>query len=170
MAPDGQWVGFFDGDAMRSKRSRSPAGRRVTLTAMDGTAPRGATWGADDTIVYATPTRPPGCSVSRPPAATDGPHEARPCARRSRSLWPEFLPGGQRRCSSRSRRRTGLDNAQIAVLDLRTARDGAIRGGSHAHYVPTGHLVYGAAGTLRAVAFDLGRLGHGPPVPVSIRW
>jgi len=32
-----------------------------------------------------------------------------------------------------------------------------VRGGSHAHYVPSGHLVYAAAGTLRAVAFDLAR-------------
>ena len=42
-----------------------------------------------------------------------------------------------------------------------------MRGGSHAHYVTTGHLVYGAGGTLRAVAFDLARLEtRGTPVPV----
>jgi serine/threonine-protein kinase len=42
-----------------------------------------------------------------------------------------------------------------------------IRGGSHARYVPTGHLVYGVAGTLRAVAFDLRRREVvGTPVPV----
>jgi hypothetical protein len=39
--------------------------------------------------------------------------------------------------------------------------------GSHAHYVPTGHLVYGVAGTLRAVPFDLARLEVvGTPAPV----
>ena len=53
----------------------------------------------------------------------------------------------------------GIANAQIAMLDLRTGTSKVlIRGGSHAQYVPTGHLVYGVAGTLRAVAFDLGRL------------
>ena len=42
-----------------------------------------------------------------------------------------------------------------------------VRGGSHAHYVPSGHLVYAAAGTLRAVPFDLARLEtRGTPVPV----
>src|SRR5688572_1111465 len=54
-----------------------------------------------------------------------------------------------------------------------------VRGGSHAHYVPSGrgsptraareggHLVYAAAGTLRAVAFDLASLTtRGTPVPV----
>ena len=42
-----------------------------------------------------------------------------------------------------------------------------VRGGSHAHYVPSGHLVYAAAGTLRAIGFDLARLEtDGTPVPV----
>lgn len=45
-----------------------------------------------------------------------------------------------------------------------------LRGGHHAHYVPTGHLVYGAAGTLRAVPFDLGRREVvGPPVTILER-
>jgi serine/threonine-protein kinase len=37
----------------------------------------------------------------------------------------------------------------------------------NAHYISSGHLVYGAAGTLRAVPFDLARLAViGTPVPV----
>jgi hypothetical protein len=40
-------------------------------------------------------------------------------------------------------------------LDLQTGtRVVLVRGGSHAHYVPSGHLIYTAAGT-RAVPFDL---------------
>ena len=54
------------------------------------------------------------------------------------------------------------------MLDLTTREQKIlIRGGSHARYVPTGHLVYGVGGTLRAVAFDLRRLEVvGTPVPV----
>ena len=72
-----------------------------------------------------------------------------------------------------------VDQAQVAVLDLRTGTQTVlIRGGSDARYVSSGpgspksaeregHLVYAAAGTLRAVAFDLARLAVvGPPVPV----
>ena len=52
-----------------------------------------------------------------------------------------------------------LGDAQIAVLDLRTGKyKSVLRSGSHAHYVKTGHLVYGASGTLRAIRFDLDRL------------
>src|SRR5262249_37648652 len=43
-------------------------------------------------------------------------------------------------------------------------------GGSHAHYVSSGHLVYIAEGTLRAVPFDLARLEtRGTPVTVLPR-
>ena len=48
---------------------------------------------------------------------------------------------------------------KLRVLDLRTGTSKVlVRGGSHAQYVSTGHLLYGVAGTLRAMAFDLSRL------------
>jgi eukaryotic-like serine/threonine-protein kinase len=83
-------------------------------------------------------------------------------------LWPEFLPGGDAVLFTITPYGGSIENAQVAVLDLQTATSRVlIRGGSHAHYVPTGHLVYGVTGTLRAVAFDLGRLEVvGTPAPV----
>ena len=61
--------------------------------------------------------------------------------------------------------------ASVAVLDLRSgAQHVLLRGGNHAQYVSSGHLVYGAAGTLRAVPFDLKRLTvHGTAIPVVPR-
>ena len=57
------------------------------------------------------------------------------------------------------------------MLDLNTgAQKTLVRGGSHAQYVPTGHLLYTAGGTLRAVRFDIDRLEtRGTPVPVVPR-
>jgi len=56
---------------------------------------------------------------------------------------------------------------QHLVRSGKTAQKIVLRGGSHAHYVESGHLVYAAAGTLRAVRFDLKRLETaGTPVPV----
>jgi hypothetical protein len=62
----------------------------------------------------------------------------------------------------------GLEAARVAILDLQTrTRRVLLRGGSQAHYVPSGHLVYGQAGTLQAVAFDLAHLEiRGTPVTV----
>ena len=83
-------------------------------------------------------------------------------------LWPELLPGGRAVLFTITALTGGLDAAQVAVLDLQTgARTVLVRGGSHAQYVPSGHLVYAAAGTLRAIAFDLARLEtRGTPVPI----
>ncbi len=84
-------------------------------------------------------------------------------------IRPEILPGGQAVLFTITATTGGLDQAQVAVLDLRTGTQTVlIRGGSDAHYVSSGHLVYTAAGKLHAVAFDLARLAvAGTPVTVQ---
>ena len=79
-----------------------------------------------------------------------------------------MLPGGRAVLFTITATTGGLDAAQVAVLDLTTnALTILVPGGSHAHYVSSGHLVYVAGGTLRAVPFDLdglkthGTLGDG---------
>jgi hypothetical protein len=82
-------------------------------------------------------------------------------------IAPEFLPDG-RGVLFTITVRSGIDDAQIALFEFATGRYKVLlRGGSHALYVPTGHLVYGSGNTLRAVPFDLDRLEViGAPVPV----
>lgn len=52
VSPDGQWIGFLDG-ASGLKKVSVTGGPAVTIATLDGTS-RGASWGADDTIVLAT--------------------------------------------------------------------------------------------------------------------
>jgi serine/threonine-protein kinase len=149
------------------KKVAITGGPAVVLATLDG-VPRGATWAPDDAIIVATnnatsglqrvgPAGGPATVLTRPDRA----------AGELAYLWPELLPGG-RAVLFTIARATGLDAAQVAVLDLQTgSRTVLVSGGSHAHYVPSGHLVYAAAGTLRAVAFDLAHLEtRGTPVPV----
>ena len=166
ISPDGQWVGFFDGATI--KKVAITGGPPVTCARRQG-GPRGATWGPDGTIIFATNT--PATGLQRVSAAGGEPTVlTKPDRERGEGdhLWPEFLPGGEAVLFTITPATGSIENAQIAVLDLRTGTSKVlIRGGSHAHYVPTGHLVYGVAGTLRAVAFDLGRLEVvGTPAPV----
>jgi protein kinase-like protein/WD40 repeat protein len=165
-SPDGRWIGFFDGTGAL-KKVVSTGGPPVTVGRAIGT-PRGASWSTDDTIVFATDNTTSGLlrvaagggapQVLTTPNLDQGEQD---------HYWPEVLPGGQAVLFT-ILTAGGLSNAQIAVLDLTTREQKIlIRGGSHARYVPTGHLVYGVAGTLRAVAFDLRRLAVvGTPVPV----
>jgi serine/threonine-protein kinase len=90
-------------------------------------------------------------------------------------VMPFILPGGRAVIFTVTAQGQPIDNAQIAVLDLKTGQKKTlIRGGSDARYVDpstgsgqAGYLVYAAAGTLRAVRFDLGRLDvTSDPVPV----
>ena len=169
ISPDGQWVGFFDGTG-QLKKVAITGGPPVTIATNFGAdGPRGATWGADGTIIFATATRATGLQrVSA--AGGDVTVLTRPDRARGETdhLWPEFLPGGQAVLFTIVPVSGGLDNAHVAALDLATGVfKVVVRGGHHAHYLPTGHLVYGAGETLRAVAFDLDRLQSvGNPVPV----
>jgi serine/threonine-protein kinase len=82
--------------------------------------------------------------------------------------WPEFLPNGRAVLFTITRNTGGIDNADVAVLDLRTgARKTLVHGGSHARYVPSSHLLYAVSGAIRAVPFDLERLEVlGAPITV----
>ena len=151
------------------KKVAITGGPTVTVAQMDG-ASRGATWAPDGTIIFATAS--PATGLQRVSAAGGEPTVlTKPDRERGEAdhLWPEFLPGGEAVLFTITPAIADrIENGQIAVLDLQTGTSKVlIRGGSHAHYVPTGHLVYGVAGTLRAVAFDLGRLEVvGTPAPV----
>jgi len=179
VSPDGQWIGFVDGIAALKKVAVT-GGPAVTLATLDA-SPRGATWAPDDTIIVATYNATTGllrvAAAGGPPAVLTRPDRAQG---EGDHLWPEMLPGGRAVLFTITAVTGGLDAAQVAVLDLQTGtRTILVRGGGHAHYVPSGpasptraereggHLVYAAAGTLRAVAFDLATLEtRGTPVPV----
>jgi hypothetical protein len=169
VSPDGQEVGFFDGNTM--KKVAIAGGSPSTVCAIQGTS-SGATWGEDGTIVFAESQSATG--LQRVSAAGGDPAVLTKPDRGSGErahMWPEFLPGGEAvlfTITSLTDSAATLENARIAVLDLQTGMAKTLIGpGSHPRYVPTGHIVYAVGGTLRAVAFDLEqRAVVGTPVPV----
>ena len=132
------------------------------LGPLDG-APRGASWGDDNTIVFATDNPRTGLwrvsADGGEPAALTTPDTTQ---RESDHVFPSVLPGG-RGVLFTILGEGQVDNAHVAVLDSTTGRRKTlVPGGSQAEYVapsPTtgrgGFLLYAAAGTLRAVRFDL---------------
>jgi serine/threonine-protein kinase len=168
VSSDGQWIGFTTDGNRTLKKVAITGGPPVTLALLDGPI-NGATWGPDDAIVFTTANQETGLQ-----RLANGSNEAVVLTRPNRAageadhIWPEFLPGGQAVLFTIRPTTGNLDDAQIAVLDLRTMEQTTlIRGGTDAHYVSSGHLLYGAAGALRAVAFDLANravLGTAAPV------
>jgi Tol biopolymer transport system component len=129
----------------------------------------GATWAPEDTIIFATSD--PATGLQRVSAAGGGVSGlTQPAAARGEldHIWPEMLPGGRAVLLTITATTGGLAAAQVAVLDLATGTHTVlVRGGSHGHYVTSGHLVYTAEGTLRAVPFDLTRMETGG-TPVTV--
>jgi serine/threonine-protein kinase len=155
-SPDGKSIGFFRGNsALRVvPAAGGPSVQRVGLQASFS---GGATWNDEGRIVYATSDRVTGL-LDLPAGATSATVLTRPDRTRGEAdhLWPEFLPGGRAVLFTITELNGRPGTGQVAVYDLATRTTTVIvSSGTHARYAPTGHLVYSAAGALRAVRFDL---------------
>jgi len=179
LSPDGRWVGFFAGNELR--KVAIAGGPPITLCPFVG-VPRGASWGPDDTIVFATADFTTGlfrvAAVGGTPTVLTTPDAARG---EGDHLFPSILPTGRavlftiRSWPRDAARIGGIETAEVAVRDLTTGHTTTlIRGGSQAEYVgpsagsgQAGYLVYAVDGALRALRFDPDTLTVGSdPVPV----
>ena len=167
---DGQWIAFFQSGL---KKVSVTGGPPVSICPISG-APRGGSWGPDDTIVFATSAagglQRVAVGGGTPKAITkpDVTHGE------FNHLFPSVLPGGRAVLFTISAGPSS--ESQVAILDLETGQQKTlIRGGSHAEFIEPinsaqgspGYLVYAVAGTLRAVRFDPKRYEVlGEPVPV----
>ena len=176
LSPDGRWIGFFDrldegvttGPVQRGalRRVSLSGGPPITICPLTG-ASRGASWGPDDSIVFATSD--PSAGLLRVAAGGGEPEvltKLDPARAERGHYFPSVLPGGRGVLFTITA--GGVSDRQVAVLDLKTRqRRVLIRSGSQAEYVETGHLVYADGGALWAVRFDLATLNIlGDPAPL----
>jgi serine/threonine-protein kinase len=163
LSPDGQWVGFAEGNMLRKV---AITGGPVT-TIQPSVECCGAAWAPDDTIIVGSAL--PAVGLRRTAVSGGTMTElTHPNVARGETghIWPEMLPGGHEVLFTIASS-GGPDAVQIALLDLPS---GAIKvvvpSGSHAHYVSSdvgstnshrGHLVYAERGALRAIPFDLAK-------------
>ena len=187
VSSDGHWIGFntrigaVNGELRKVSMT---GGLPIPICEIQGIL-KGASWGADDTIVFATDVRATG--LLRVPA-TGGIAEVltQPDPRQGEldHTLPFVLPNARAVLFTIVAHTDAAENSRIAVLDLETRQHKTlIRGGSHGEFVQPstrgsgrglstgaglpGYLVYASAGTLRAVRFDPVRLEVlGDSVPV----
>ena len=165
LSPDGAWVGFASGGAL--KKVSILGGPIVTLADIPGGIFPGASWGADDTIILGSRSealyRVSGGGGEPELLVAPDPERGEISYR-----FPDVLPGGEAVVFNLFTS-ASVEQAQIVVHSLATGEQKVlVSGGAGARYVPTGHLVYGLSGTLRAVAFDEENLEvRGSPVPVQ---
>jgi Tol biopolymer transport system component/predicted Ser/Thr protein kinase len=160
-SPDGQWLGFFQGGAL--KKVSVSGGAAVTLSQVGGSA-RGATWDSQGTIIFAPATATPLWQVSKEGG------DSKPLARldqgEATQRWPRALPGGKAFLYASGA--IGAASLKIIVqpTEAGKGRDLAL-GGTSPQYARSGHLLYVQGATLMAVPFDPERLEiRGSAVPV----
>jgi len=168
-APDGQSIAYF----AQSREGSSPnVLRRIPITGgtpstmASLTVPFGASWGSEGVlvgqgrggIVLVSPTNKAPVRV-----VSVAPDE-----------WahgPQMLPGGQTVLFTLAKG-SGDDrweNAQVVAQSLADGTRRVLIEGADARYLPSGHLVYAAAGTVFVVSFDAASLTvTGTPVPAIV--
>ncbi len=162
-SPDGQSIAFWSGADRALKQTAVTGGAAVTIC--PATNPFGMTWDASG-IVFAQIE-----GIMR--VSKDGGQLERLVEATNEGVMasPQILPDGQNllfTLGGSTSTRDRWDRARIVVKSLESGeRKTVLENGSHARYVPTGHLVFARGGVLFAVPFDLKRLEvTGGQVPI----
>ena len=154
-SPDGQWIGFqAEG---RLKKISIAGGQAVALC--DAPQLRGASWGPDNTILFAADLE---GGLSRVSAAGGQPQpvtKVDPASGQTSHRWPQILPGGRAAVFSTLTNSGREEEREIAVVRLDTGHwRTLLRGGNYPRYEASGHLLYARATEVLAAPFDLNRL------------
>jgi len=167
ISPDSQWIGFLDDDGMIKKVARG-GGAPVEICHQSTNLFRGASWSPDGKVYFAE-------SSSGIHVVPDGGGDPETVAVPRHELgektyrFPHLLPGARALLFTlASTEILSYDDASVALISLDTGEIRVlVEGGTNPRYVPTGHIVFGRAGRLLAVPFDLSSLQvTGPPAEV----
>jgi len=164
-SPDGRWIGFWQDGQL--KKVAITGGAPRALCAAEN--PWGGSWTDDNTILYGQSEEAGKGAAGIWRVSSEGgtPKQVAKVDASEIAGGPQMLPGGRAILFTLARR-GDWDTAQIVVQSLDSGRrQVVVERGSHARYVPTGHLVYALDGTLLAMPFDVTMLAAtGEAVPL----
>jgi serine/threonine-protein kinase len=166
-SPDGRWIAFFSEGKI--KKVSVTGGTPVTICDATG-SPRGASWGADDLIVFPRHFDGALLQVSGSGGEPTPLTELDESRKERTHRWPQIVPGHDVVLFTVATTDSPefYDDARIDAVRLGTGeRKTVFEGASFARYVETGHLVFGREGLLFAVPFDIDQLtATGASLPV----
>ena len=156
-SPDGQWVGFWRGEATGLGDLRKvplDGGPSVTLARLP--LPGGISWGAHGRIVFATHV---GGGLWHVPDSGGTPEELTVADANKGDFGhrlPHVLPDGKAVLFTVKKSPNQWEDSQVVVRSLVTGEQTLlVDRAADARYVASGHLVYARMGTLLAQPFDL---------------
>ncbi len=162
-SPNGKWIGYLSVSDQKVKKISINGGAPITL--FDSPSLAGASWAADDTILYAALSVANG--IMR--VSADGGTPASVIKAKSAALlFPQILPDGKSMLYTDAAAIVA-SRMRIMAKPLESGEPKELFAGVIARYLPTGHVVYQLANNnnLFAVPFDPDQLRvAGGPVPV----
>jgi serine/threonine-protein kinase len=163
------WIAYADTRANALKKIAVLGGAPQIICSLNGGSLRGASWGPDETIVFATDI---SHGLLRVPAGGGTPQRlttVQPAQGETDHFWPDVLPDG--RAVLFTEWSDSLARSRVAVVVLASGKISSLLDGTSAHFSLTGHLLFAATdGTLRGVGFDSNRLQvTGKPVTLVDR-
>jgi eukaryotic-like serine/threonine-protein kinase len=163
-SPDGRWIGFYANGMLQ----RVSIDGGAALKICDTPAIWSASWGQDDTIVFAGAGTPGGLWRVAAGGGTPERLTTVDADNERQHAYPERLPSGDVLFGIITDR-----GWHLAVLSLDAKQVNALgapgSGGAGARWVNTGHLLYASGGGLVAVPFEPARGMTGSPVPLLER-
>src|ERR1700730_7514554 len=155
-ATDGQWLAFYSTDVEELKKLSIQGGPPVTVVKAGGIF--GASWGSDETIIYADPNVHGLQRVSSAGGTPKFITQVDSTKGETAHRWPVFLQGAKAFLYV-IEKGSGLDDSQIVAQRLDTGqRQVVVQGGTYPQCVPAEYLVYVHRGRLLAVPFDADKL------------
>ena len=146
---DGRSIGFWT--LGQFKKVAVSGGTPVTIADVPGD-PNGASWGANDTILYADVDR----GIMQVSGSGGTPELVVPAQEGEVIHRPQMLPGGEWVLFSTRTRDGTWDEGQIVAQSVRTGdRTVLVVGGHSGRYLSTGHLVYLLENALYGASFDV---------------
>ena len=154
-SPDGTWLGFDIG--LELKKIAVTGGAPILLAPL--ISMRGASWAPDGSVVFSPGLR-PGTRLMLLPASGGAATPLTTLAEgEGLHTWPQVLPGGKAVLYTSSRVTGAFNDANIVVQPMPTGTPKIVqRGGYHAVYARSGHILYVHDGALFAMPFDIERL------------
>jgi serine/threonine-protein kinase len=168
-SPDGLWIGFqADG---RLKKIPLTGGQAIALC--DAPQLRGASWGPDNTILFAADLEGGLSRISAAGGQAQTVTKVDPKSGQTSHRWPQILPDGKTAVFSTLTNSGREEEREIDIVTIETGQwRTLLRGGNYPRYATSGYLLYARGTALMAAPFDLKRLdltGAAVPVLESVR-
>ena len=157
-SPDGQWIGYFSESDQKLKKVAISGGAPVVLCDA-GISVVGVSWDTKDAIVYSDTLH----GIMQVSANGGIPESLikrnyADAAKEGFPAYPQML-ADRKTLLFTNINRTPDRNGQIVARSLESGEQKVlVKGGFHARYLPTGHIVYALSNNLFAVPFDLDKL------------